>query len=239
MIHYHGTPITPRTKLFELAGRSFCVSWPDSRDIEVCHEIGESVMLDCGAYTLWQQARAAGRTSEPQDWTGYYTWAEPWLDYHTTWAIIPDVIDGTTQANDALIAQWPFGDRGTPVWHLHEPVDRLLSLAEVWPRVALGSSGVYAEIGTPRWRGRMAQAMDALCGDGPAPVWLHMLRGLNLADSAYPFASADSIDIARNHAGDKTRGTPPKSPRAMAERIGGRNTPACWCRSHVQEELAC
>jgi hypothetical protein len=65
VIHYFGTPITPRPALHALAGRSFCVSFADPRDVEVCHEIGESVMLDNGAYSFWTQDR-------PTDWLTYY-----------------------------------------------------------------------------------------------------------------------------------------------------------------------
>ena len=42
VIHYHGTPITPRESLLELAGRSFCVSFAHPRDVRTCHEIGQS-----------------------------------------------------------------------------------------------------------------------------------------------------------------------------------------------------
>lgn len=82
---------------------------------------------------------------------------------------------------------------------MHESVGRLLRLAERWPRVCIGSSGEYATVGTVRWHARMVHAMNQLCGDGPAPVWLHMLRGMSLAGRHYPFASVDSTDIARNH----------------------------------------
>lgn len=127
-------------------------------------------MLDNGAFSLWTRARRASATSTVQDWTGFYAWAEPWLDFPTTWAVIPDVIDGDEAANDELVAAWPFGTRGAPVWHMHESVDRLLRLAERWPRVCVGSSGAYAEVGTPAWHRRMHEALDELCGNGPVPV---------------------------------------------------------------------
>lgn len=221
MIHYHGTPITPRAKLLELAGRCFCVSFAHPYDVTACHEIGQAVMLDNGAFSLWRLGR-------PVDWPAYYAWCERWLQYHTTWAVIPDVIDGTTRENDRLLDAWPFGDRGAPVWHLHEPIQRLLKLARDWPRVCIGSSGEYRSIASASWHLRMATAMDALCGDGPAPVWLHMLRGLRLAGSRYPFASADSTNVARNHAGCPTRGIPRRSPRTMAAAIDGRQCAARW-----------
>lgn len=109
MIHYHGTPITPRERLYELAGRSFCVSFADPRDVRVCHEIGQ------------------------------------------TWAVIPDVIDGDEDANNALLVSWSLRGlpKGAPVWHLHESLDRLQRLAAGYERVCFGSSGSYAQIGTP------------------------------------------------------------------------------------------
>ncbi len=232
-MHYHGTPITPRSKLLELAGRCFCVSYADPRDVEVCHEIGQSVMLDNGAFSFWQDVQK-GRRQRMPDWPGYYQWVEPWLDYRTTWAVIPDVIDGDEEANDALLAAWPFGTRGAPVWHMHESIDRLIRLAESWPLVCLGSSGDYANVGGAPWRGRMADAMNALCGDGPPPCALHMLRGLAFAGSRYPFASADSTSIARNHAGSHAARV--RSPRAMADEIDGRQCPARWTR--VAEQMA-
>jgi hypothetical protein len=237
VIHYHGTPLTPRTKLLELVGFSFCVPWPGPQDLAVAHEIGESVMLDNGAFTLWQRALAGrGPRMGFSEWDDYYRWVEPWLGHRTTWAIIPDIIDGSEEINDALVEAWPHGDRGAPVWHMHESIDRLVRLCATWPRVCIGSSGEYADVGTPRWHRRMAEAMNDLCGDGSPPTWLHMLRGLKLADGPYPFASADSTDIARNHAGN-LQGRVPQSPLEMARRIGGKNTPARWRRVAIPEPL--
>jgi len=228
-MHYHGTPITPRAKLLELAGCCFCVSYPDHRDIEVCHEIGQAVLLDNGAYSAWTKGRAT-------DWPGYYSWVEPWLDFPTTWAIIPDVIDGDADANDALIAQWPHGDRGSPVWHMHEPIGRLLTLAADWSRICIGSSGEYAALGSPRWYRRMSDAMDHLCGDGPAPVWLHMLRGSSFAGSEFPFASVDSTGIARNHKGNN-QGTAAKDVRRMARDIDSRQCAPRWRVAARSDEM--
>lgn len=114
-------------------------------------------------------------------------------------AFIPDVIDGDAAANDALIAEWPHGQRGAPVWHMHEPIDRLLRLAGQWQRVCIGSSAEFATVGDRHWFNRMVQAINALCGDGPPPCWLHMLRGMSMAGNVFPFASLDSTDVARNH----------------------------------------
>jgi hypothetical protein len=95
----------------------------------------------------------------------------------------------------------------------------------------------FATVGDARWHRRMREAMDDLCGNGPAPVWLHMLRGLALAGSEYPFASADSSSIAQNHNGNNTRRTPPKSVRGMADALDARQCAARWRRSPEQLEL--
>src|SRR5215475_5941695 len=154
-LHFHGTPITPKRILHGLAGRNFCVSYADARDVEVCHRLGQSVMLDNGAFTAW-------KTGRPAEWHGYYRWAENWLDYPTTWAVVPDVIDAPAELQDELLRQWPHGTRGAPVWHLHEPVARLVMLLDEWPRVCMGSSGEYAVIGAPSWHRRIAEAWDAI-----------------------------------------------------------------------------
>jgi hypothetical protein len=231
VIHYHGTPITPRPVLSSLAGRSFCVSFAAPGDVAACHEIGQSVMLDSGAFTVW---RKGGEV----DWPAYYRWCEPWLDYWTTWAVIPDVIDGDELTNDALIAEWPFGTRGAPVWHLHESLDRLARLCFEWPLVCFGSSGAFASVGSSVWHERMRVAMGVACDDRGRPrTRLHMLRGLDLSDGPYPFYSADSTNVARNHAGTNS-GRTRKFAARMAEEIDGRQTPALWVPVPEQIGLA-
>ena len=57
---------------------------------------------------------------------------------------------------------------------------------------------------------------------GPVPVWLHMLRGMALSGSEYPFASVDSTDVARNH------NRPHNDALQMALRWDGKQCPARW-----------
>lgn len=223
-IHYHGTPITSRAVLNTLAGKHFCVSHSSPNDVAVCHSIGQSVMLDNGAFSAW-------RVGRPTNWPKYYAWVEPWLDYRTTWAVIPDVIGDSEADNDALLDQWPFGQRGAPVWHMHEPIKRLLMLAERWDRICIGSSGDYSVVGSPHWCGRMNAAMNDLCGDGPAPVWLHMLRGMALVGSGYPFSSVDSTNVARNH------NRPGNAALDMVNKWDAIQCPARWKRRPTQTEL--
>lgn len=227
-LHYHGTPITPLNMLYELAGRCFCVRFGEHRNAAVCHDIGQSVMLDNGAFSFWRQGKGT-------DFAGFYKWARPWLDYHTTWAVIPDVIEGTEAENDALISATiqaiGYSSRLAPVWHLHESFDRLESLVNKWDRVCFGSSGEFAAIGTPRWNERMNEAFNRICkGSGRPPAWIHMLRGMSLSESIYPFASVDSTDIARNH---HVRG----NARAMADRWDAQQNPARWTPKALQQQL--
>lgn len=190
---YHGTPITPARHLARLEGRGFCVSFAAPEQVARCHELGP-VMLDNGAFSFWRSGKAT-------DWPRFYDWAAAWLEHDPrTWACIPDVIDGDAAANDALIDAWPYGDRGAPVWHLHEPIERLLELCDAFPRVCFGSSGQYATLQTPAWWARMREAWDALLPAGGRPeCQLHMLRGMALSNGPFPFASVDSTDVARNH----------------------------------------
>jgi hypothetical protein len=186
-------------------------------------------MLDNGAFSYWKTGKAT-------DWDGYYAWCGQWLEHWTTWAVIPDIIDGTEQENDWLIREWPFGDRGAPVWHMHESLDRLRFLVSEWPLVCIGSSGAFATIGSPAWKKRMSQAMATACDRRGVPFTrLHMLRGLAYSNGPYPLYSADSTNIARHHAGDTERAR--RSALRMASEIDARQTPARWVPPAVQGTL--
>jgi hypothetical protein len=172
---------------------------------------------------------AAGKAPVVMDdafWAKFYAWVDQWIAYPTTWAVIPDVIMGDAEANDALIAQWPHGERGAPVWHMHEPVDRLKRLCDEWPRVCIGSSSEYSVVGAPNWHRRMHEAMNAICKTGRVPTWLHMLRGMNAARWGYPFASVDSTDIARNH-------NRKNNARAMADRWDSFQCAPFWVKQQA------
>lgn len=230
-MHYHGTPITPLSVLHQLTGRNFCVSFARPEQIEHVHRIGQSIMLDNGAFSLWRKASSNGnrplsarlRRCAEGDWTPYFEWCRTWLAHPCTWAVIPDVIDGTEAENDLLLATWHNQrlPRGAPVWHLHESFERLKRLCIGYDRVCLGSSGAYARIGSPSWHARMRDTMDALYEHGHIDTQLHMLRGMALVGGPYPFASVDSTDIGRNH----NRGVPPDE---MAKRWDSQQCPPTW-----------
>lgn len=199
-VHYHGTPITPRSVLYALSGRHFCVSFAKPQDVAVCHQIGQSVLHDNGAFSVWKQTRAP-----VADWTPFYRWVEPWIANAVHWAVIPDEIDSGSQAQDYLVSQWPFGHRGAPVWHMDEPINRLLKLADEWPRICIGSTAEYRVVGSVSWFRRIDEAFEELTQRHRFLPWLHMLRGMQCVEWGYPFASVDSTDVAQNHNRRKPR----------------------------------
>ena len=197
-IHYHGTPITPRSVLHTLTGKHFCVSFGRPDDMKTCLLIGQSVMGDNGAWRFFNQDRKAGREASDRSWNPYYEWVE--RHYRPgDWYVIPDVIDGGTQWQDALITEWPFRHIGAPVWHMDEPINRLLKLCDDWPRVCIGSTSEYIKVGSAAWHRRMTEAFNTLMVGRRFIPNLHMLRGMSLCGDIYPFASVDSTDVAQNH----------------------------------------
>lgn len=233
MIPYVGLPVTPATAAVAAvkAGHAFVSHrYPDQLEIAV--EVCQSAALDNGAFSAF-------KADEPvTDWRPFYEWAErckrlPCIDF----AVIPDVIDGNEADNDALLAEWPLPKWfGAPVWHLHESLGRLERLAASYPRICLGSSGEYVQLKTAEWWGRMAQAMRVLCNDDGEP--LCKIHGMRMLDPDvfrwFPFASADSTNIAQNIGIDQTwRGNymPPDKPwraAVMRARLEAHNAPARW-----------
>jgi len=223
-LHYHGTPLTPRTELWKMAGKNFCVSFANPCDAEFCLTRGQSVMWDNGAFTFFGKGKAV------TDWSAYYRWLEPRLG-HPHWAVIPDVIDGDLEANKSLIAEWPFPrNLGAPVWHMAEPIDALLEYADDFERVCFGSSDAYWQVGSEAWARRADEAFNALERSGSRP-WVHMLRGMAVAGKRWPFASVDSVNVARNFKDDNS------CPEAMARVIDSVQCPVKWTLTHEQMEL--
>jgi len=105
---------------------------------------------------------------------------------------MPDAPGAPSQLNDGLLNEWPFGQRGAPVWHMDGPIERLLRLCEKHDRVCLGWTG--PKVGSPDYHARMEEVAGALGNRWPV---LHMLRGTAVA-FAYPFDSADSTSLAQN-----------------------------------------
>jgi len=221
VIHYHCADIHPLTKFLGLEGRHLLVSHAYPRRVKEAHRIGQSVLLDNGAFSVW-------RSSAIANWDAYYEWCDQWFHAPTTWAIIPDVIDAGPEAQDNLLAQWPHGERGAPVWHTDEPLDRLLRLVADWPRVCVGSSSKH-QIGTDNWRRIIDKAFNALSRRNARLAWLHGLR-MQSVSSEYPFGSVDSADVARNNNRKQN------SVKSLCERWD-KIQPPVWVQRPEQREL--
>lgn len=222
-IHYHGTPLTPRSELWKMAGKHFCVSFAAPNDADICQRIGQSVMWDNGAFSLYTRDAVI-------DWAKYYRWLEPRLG-HPHWAVIPDVIDGTPEQNEELVRQWPFSrSLSAPVWHMAEPLDVLQGFADRFGRVCFGSSGLYWQVGSREWSRRADEAFNALARNGALP-WVHMLRGMAVTGKSWPFASVDSVNVARNFKDTDS------CPEAMARVIDAVQCPVTWESPNEQMEL--
>lgn len=238
MVKYHGTPISPVAALMKLAGCHFCVSHIRPDDVRRVHDIGQSVMLDNGAFSKWKRGAAT-------DWDAYYAWADEWLHWPTTWSVIPDVIDAGTQEQDALLREWPHGKiKGAPVWHMDEPIHRLLRLCQEYIRVCIGSTAEYRTVMSPAWQHRMDEVFNALAQEHRHLPMIHMLRGMQCAGKRWPFHSADSTDVGQNHNRTREAALPlfgeekgDTDPLSMARRWDALQTPGRWIIRPDQSEL--
>lgn len=214
MIHYHGTPITPHSERLKMAGRHFCVSYAAPYDADWCLTHGQSVMWDNGAFSAFTKGK-------PFDPEAYARWVEPRLG-HPHWAVAPDVIDGSEAEQRALLRKWPHPRAlSAPVWHMGLSIDWLLELANEWPRICFGSTAAYWQVGSDSWQRRADEAWNAIEQRGLRP-WVHMLRGLSLAGDRWPFASADSTNVARNFKDTNS------CPERMARNIDAQQCPHRW-----------
>lgn len=224
MIHYHGTPISPRKYLLEMKGKHFCVSHAHPYDLETVLEIGQSVMLDNGAFSVYTKGKIF-------DEKKYYQWIDEYL-CHPHWAIIPDVIDGDISQQKELIKKWNFPkELSAPVFHLHLDLSWLKELASEFPKICLGSSGMYWKVGTLSWVRRMDSIFEMLSKHFRYLPWVHGLRMLSISESRYPLASVDSANVGRNFKDLKVH------PEVMATRIDSKQNPLRYVPNPQMEIL--
>lgn len=226
-LHFHGTPLTPRAELEKMKGKHLCVSFANPGDADWCLTWAQAVMWDNGAFVFFRQGKLV------VDWAKFYAWVEPRLG-HPHWAVVPDVIGGGVEDNLELIRQWPFRkDVAAVVWHLDEPIEHLLALIDMgFGKICFGSSGAYWQVGSEAWARRVDEAFNAIIRHFGHLPWVHMLRGLAVVGDVWPFASADSTNVARNF---KNIGQA-VCPERMARRIDAIQSPVSWSVRLIQQE---
>jgi hypothetical protein len=113
------------------------------------------------------------------------------------------------------------------------PIDYLLELADEWPRICFGSTRQYWQVGSDSWCRRADEAFNALSAAHKHLPWIHMLRGMNLSGDRWPFASVDSVNVARNFKDSNT------DPERMARRLDSIqcNTPWAPRKLHEQQDI--
>lgn len=238
MIHYHGTPVGgSRAQAAEfLITKHALVPFFHPKDLPIVAEVCQSFCLDNSAYSIWRQGGTL-------DVDGYIEWVEKWhLHPRFDFAFIPDSIEGDADDNDRLLKSWPSHLNGVPVWHPHEPIDRLKRLCDSWRRVAIGGSPVYNQIGSANWWNRIGMAMDSICDkEGRPPCKLHGLRMLDPAIfTKLPLSSGDSVNAARNNGNKNGWGyyrPPTAAQRAtvIAARIEAHTSASTWERIDQME----
>lgn len=184
---------------------------------------GQSVMWDNGAFTTF-------RKGEMFDPAKFSEWVAPRLG-HPHWAVVPDVIDGDENEQRERIKEWRHPkELSAPVWHLGLSIEWLLELAEEWPKICFGSSAEYWQVGSESWERRVDRAFNEMEKRGLRP-WVHMLRGLAMAGDRWPFASADSVNVARNYKDSNA------DPERMARNIDKVQCPVKWTVRPEQSTL--
>jgi hypothetical protein len=209
MIRYHGGPITPEpAALAAWRGSHAMVSFANPDQAALAFAVADSVAFDNGAWPIFSSGK--GEIDLP----AYVNWVAMWCRHPAfDWCLIPDKIDGDEEENDLLLRTFSSAlarqlgvwearilSLQVPVWHMHESIGRLSRLVKDWDRIAIGSSGEFVNIGTCRWWGRIAEAMELLCdAEGRPTVKLHGLRQMDPeVFSIIPYSSVDSTNVARN-----------------------------------------
>ena len=231
MIHYHGLPISGSfAEQVEFAkSRHVLISFATPQVLEAVADVCSSFCLDNGAFSMW-------RKGVTPDWDAYVRWVKYW-DQHPRYdfCFSPDVIDGSEVDNKRLLVQYCKKLKAAvPVYHLHESLEYASKLCELFPRVAIGSSGEWPTPGAAKWWVRMGEVMGSMTdSEGRPKAKLHGLRMLNPKLFTLPLSSADSCNAGIN-AGSKSRFgmyMPPKaSQRAavIAARIESSNSASRW-----------
>lgn len=157
---------------------------------------------------LIMERSVSGQKKRVVDWNEYYEFVKKWMNHpRFSFAVIPDVIGGTSEENDALIEEWPHGNIiGAPVYHFSEPDERFIRLCHEFPRVCIGSMGEYDAKRPRACRAKLRDLIRHVVDKNGYPITkLHGLRMLNADIFRHiPLSSADSTNVARNIGIDKS-----------------------------------
>lgn len=206
--HFHGGPIwgdkdAPTDMLIKglyRDGGAF-VSFARPEQMKKIALIPNHIRLDNGAYSAWDKAKKKkivvdwGKRSEK-----FYDFVGKWYS-RIDWFLIPDVIEGDEAENDAQLALVPswLKPKSVPVWHSDESIYCLIRLSESFEWVAIGCCGPHRNIRSRWWEQRMDEVFTELYIKRDSKVKLHCLRMLDVRVlGKYPFASADSTNVAVN-----------------------------------------
>ena len=198
MIHYHGTPLSGATEqqILFYRGRHALMSWPSYSPIHIpITECCRSFCIDNGAFTFWKE-------NQEVDWHDFYSFVMDWIRHpRFDFFLIPDVIGGTVEENNALIEEcWDtMPDSGVPVFHVGEPLERIDMFIRKYnfTRIAIGTTKGF-ELKSLLFWNEMRKIFDHLCIDGVPRTKVHGLRMLDPEIvGAFPFSSGDSTTATR------------------------------------------
>ena len=204
---YDFFPTLPIERVFKeyMTDRRVLIPFLRREDEKRTLEYAKSFILDNSAFSVWKQGKTV-------NWNKYYDWVETLYDNpKLDWFIIPDVIMGTEEENDALLDNVPthLRDKAVPVWHTNESHDRLQRLAKDWDMVCIGSAD-NSTIGDMTWSANISEAIEAISINGIPTCKLHALRCLDVdVFPRFPFDSGDSTNFAQNHNKSTKRGLEP------------------------------
>lgn len=207
-VHYHGSPMWGNVHIGggremwcgEVLYKNSCalISYAHERykQIKKISPICKSLILDCGAFTFYQR----GVKTDSSFWSGYYSYV---LAHYSLidWFIIPDVIGGGESDNDALLNELPVSirDKGVPVWHSDESLERLTRLCLKFDRVCIGLVREHKPASGVKAMKLLNEVFRHIYITNNFEVKIHglaMLDGRVLGK--FPFDSADSSFVATN-----------------------------------------
>lgn len=240
MIKYHGTPVggPQHGTLKFLNGRHALISFAYQEQTAEVLECCESFCLDNGAFTIWKTT--GGKIDIPAYKKFVNSIAShPAFDF----CLIPDIIMGDVDENDKLVEEWECDHISLPVYHLGEPYDRFLRLAEKFPKIAFGSTDLWGRNGSKEWWKFMADFMDEVTDDnGVLPCKVHGLRMLDINLFKYlPLHSGDSTNAGVNGHRAMAKGIYPAIERwqgneRIAQRIEAFQSAPTWDRQRLVED---